>query len=84
MQHAQEVEDETRSRELEYEVTGAGEPVLMISPVLADGFQPLVSERALTDRCQLITYHKRGWGGSTRTPPPVTMVRLTRPRSSTI
>ncbi|MGH8637256.1 MAG: alpha/beta fold hydrolase [Burkholderiales bacterium] len=59
--------------ELEYEVMGAGEPVLMISPVLADGFQPLVSERALTDRCQLITYHKRGWVGSTRTPPPVTI-----------
>ena len=59
--------------ELEYEVTGAGEPVLMISPVLADGFQPLVSERALTDRCQLITYHRRGWVGSTHTPPPVTM-----------
>jgi len=59
--------------ELEYEVTGAGEPVLMISPVLADGFQPLLSERALTSRCQLITYHKRGWVGSTRTPPPVTI-----------
>lgn len=59
--------------ELEYEVTGVGEPVLMISPVLADGFQPLVSEGALTDRYQLITYHKRGWVGSTRTPPPVTI-----------
>ena len=59
--------------ELEYEVTGTGEPVLMISPLLADGFQPLVSERRLTDRCQLITYHRRGWVGSTRTPPPVTM-----------
>ena len=59
--------------ELEYEITGAGEPVLMISPVLADGFQPLAGERALTDRYQLITYHKRGWVGSTRTPPPVTI-----------
>lgn len=59
--------------ELEYEITGAGEPVLLISPVLADGFRPLVGERALTDRYQLITYHKRGWGGSTRTPPPVTI-----------
>ena len=59
--------------DLEYDVTGAGDPVLLISPVLADGFQPLVSERALADRCQLITYHKRGWVGSTRTPPPVTM-----------
>ena len=59
--------------ELEYEITGAGEPVLLISPVLADGFRPLVAERALTDRYQLITYHKRGWVGSTRTPPPVTI-----------
>jgi len=59
--------------ELEYDVTGGGEPVLMISPVLADGFQPLVRERALTDRYQLITYHRRGWVGSTRTPPPVTI-----------
>src|SRR5687768_3741905 len=44
--------------ELEYEVTGAGEPVLLISPVLADGFLPLVSEPALADRYQLIRYHK--------------------------
>jgi 3-oxoadipate enol-lactonase len=59
--------------DLEYEITGAGEPVLLISPVLADGFRPLAGERALTDRFQLITYHKRGWVGSTRTPPPVTI-----------
>jgi len=59
--------------ELEYDVVGAGEPVLMISPVIADGFRPLTRERALTDRWQLITYHKRGWVGSTRTPPPVTI-----------
>ena len=36
--------------ELEYEVVGAGEPILLISPVLADGFLPLVSEPALADR----------------------------------
>jgi hypothetical protein len=40
--------------ELEYEVVGSGEPVLLISPVLADGFRPLLSEPALADRCQLI------------------------------
>jgi pimeloyl-ACP methyl ester carboxylesterase len=57
--------------ELEYEVVGAGEPVLLISPVLADGFLPLLSEPALTGGYQLIRYHKRGWGGSTRTAPPV-------------
>ena len=53
--------------ELEYEVVGSGEPVLLISPVLADGFLPLVSEPALADRYQLIRYHKRGWVGSTHT-----------------
>jgi pimeloyl-ACP methyl ester carboxylesterase len=51
--------------ELEYEVTGSGEPVLLISPVLADGFVPLVEEAPLADRYQLIRYHKRGWVGST-------------------
>jgi pimeloyl-ACP methyl ester carboxylesterase len=59
--------------ELEYEATGDGEPVLLISPVLADGFVPLLSERALADRHLLIRYHKRGWAGSTHTPPPVSV-----------
>ena len=59
--------------ELEYEVVGSGEPVLLISPVLADGFLPLLSEAALTDRYQLIRYHKRGWVGSTHTTPPVSI-----------
>jgi pimeloyl-ACP methyl ester carboxylesterase len=59
--------------ELEYNVTGQGEPVLLISPVLADGFLPLLSQPALTHRYQLITYHKRGWMGSTHTAPPTTI-----------
>jgi pimeloyl-ACP methyl ester carboxylesterase len=59
--------------ELEYEVSGAGEPVLLISPVIADGFLPLLSEPALADRFQLIRYHKRGWVGSTHTVGPVSI-----------
>ena len=59
--------------ELEYEVIGAGEPVLLVSPVIADGFLPLLAEPALADRYQLIRYHKRGWLGSTHTPPPVSI-----------
>jgi len=59
--------------ELEYEVVGSGEPVLLISPVLADGFLPLLAEPALADRYQLIRYHKRGRVGSTHTPPPVSI-----------
>ncbi|MFK0048682.1 alpha/beta fold hydrolase [Streptomyces sp. NPDC090741] len=53
--------------QLEYEIRGAGEPVLLISPVLADGFVPLMAEPALAEHHQLIRYHKRGWGGSTHT-----------------
>jgi pimeloyl-ACP methyl ester carboxylesterase len=59
--------------ELEYELSGTGEPVLLISPVIADGFLPLIAEPALADRYQLIRYHKRGWVGSTHTPPPVSV-----------
>ena len=59
--------------ELEYEVRGSGEPVLLISPVLADGFVPLVDEPELADRYRLIRYHKRGWLGSTHTAGPVTV-----------
>ena len=58
---------------LEYEVVGSGEPLLLISPVLADGFLPLVSEPALAERYQLIRYHKRGWVGSTHAPGPVSV-----------
>lgn len=59
--------------ELEYEVTGRGEPVLLISPVLADGFLPLVGEPALAGRYRLIRYHKRGWLGSTHAEGPVSI-----------
>ncbi len=59
--------------DLEYEVTGAGEPVLLVHPVIADGFLPLVAEPALADRYRLIRYHRRGWLGSTHTPPPVSV-----------
>jgi pimeloyl-ACP methyl ester carboxylesterase len=59
--------------ELDYEVTGTGDPVLLISPVLADGFLPLLAEPALAERYQLIRYHKRGWVDSTHTPPPVSI-----------
>src|SRR5205085_6842218 len=60
--------------ELEYEVVGSGEPVLLISPVIADGFLPLLSQPELADRYELIRYHKRGWVGSTHTTGPVSVV----------
>jgi pimeloyl-ACP methyl ester carboxylesterase len=53
--------------ELEYDVKGSGEPLLLISSVLADGFAPLLAEPELVERYGVIVYHKRGWMGSTRT-----------------
>jgi pimeloyl-ACP methyl ester carboxylesterase len=64
---------EVNGVELEYEMVGSGEPVLLISPVIADGFLPLVSEPELADSYQLIRYHKRGWVGSTHTPAPASV-----------
>jgi pimeloyl-ACP methyl ester carboxylesterase len=64
---------EVNGVELEFEVSGSGEPLLFISSVLADGFTPLLSEPALADHYQLICYHRRGWVGSTPTPAPVTV-----------
>jgi len=51
--------------ELEYEVVGSGEPILLIhGSHIADALQPLVAEPALR-RFQRIRYHRRGLGGST-------------------
>ena len=51
--------------ELEYVVSGAGEPVLLIhGAFLADAFAPLLAEPALTDRYRVISYHRRGFAGS--------------------
>src|SRR5215210_8976539 len=58
--------------ELEYQVVGSGEPVLLIPPgPLADGFLPFLSEEALADRYRLIQYHRRGQAGSSQATPPV-------------
>jgi pimeloyl-ACP methyl ester carboxylesterase len=59
--------------ELEYAMKGSGEPVLLISPVVPDGFLPFFASPPLVDRYCLIRYHKRGWSGSTHTAPPVSI-----------
>jgi pimeloyl-ACP methyl ester carboxylesterase len=64
---------EVNGVELEYEVRGAGEPVLLIDMLIADCFVPLLAQPLLADRYQLIRYHKRGWVGSTHTAPPVSI-----------
>jgi pimeloyl-ACP methyl ester carboxylesterase len=58
--------------ELEYEVKGAGEPVLLIPPgPVAGAFLPFLSERALVERYRVIRYHRRGQAGSTPVDAPV-------------
>ena len=55
---------EVNGVELEYEVRGSGEPVLLIDMLIADCFVPLLTEPSLADRYQLIRYHKRGWAAA--------------------
>jgi pimeloyl-ACP methyl ester carboxylesterase len=55
--------------ELEYEVRGSGEPVVLIHGAhIAGAFLPLMREPALSDYT-LIRYHRRGLAGSSRTGP---------------
>jgi pimeloyl-ACP methyl ester carboxylesterase len=51
--------------ELEVEVRGTGEPVVLIQTALvADEFLPLASQPALADHYRVIRYHRRGYAQS--------------------
>jgi len=53
--------------ELEYEVVGSGEPLLLISTgPIADSFRPFVSDSALAKRYRMIAYRQRGQAGTAR------------------
>ncbi len=54
-------------------MVGSGEPVCSSAPSSPTGSCRSCHEPALADRYQLIRYHKRGWVGSTHTPPPVSI-----------
>src|SRR5688572_22762259 len=59
--------------ELEYDVHGAGEPVLLIhAGVWADWFVALMDEPALAGY-RLIHYHRMGYAGSGRSNGPVSV-----------
>jgi pimeloyl-ACP methyl ester carboxylesterase len=52
--------------ELEYEIQGDGEPVLLVhGSHIADAFFPLMDQPVLA-RYRLIRYHRRGFAGSTK------------------
>jgi pimeloyl-ACP methyl ester carboxylesterase len=61
---------------LAYSVMGTGEPVVYIhGAFIADTFQPLLSEPSLASRYQRITYHRRGYAGSSRSSDPTSIVQ---------
>lgn len=60
-----------RGGELEYEVQGEGEPVLLIhGSLIAASFFPIMDESSLAD-FRLIRYHRRGYAGSTAAEGPL-------------
>src|SRR5262249_36825646 len=59
--------------ELEYEIRGAGEPVVLAHHGAGpDWFGPLLEEPALTRRHRLLRYHRAGYAGSSPLVPPLT------------
>ena len=63
--------------QIEYEVHGRGEPVLLITPALiVDSLaSPLLAQSEVATRYRLIHYHRRGYQGSTLGSEPLTMAR---------
>jgi len=62
--------------DLEYDVQGAGEPILLIhGSILGDAFFPLLAESSLASNYRVITYHRRGFGGSVRVSAPFTIAQ---------
>jgi pimeloyl-ACP methyl ester carboxylesterase len=62
--------------ELEYQVHGSGEPVVLIHPgIYADWFTPLLGQPILTTRYRLVHYHRAGCAGSSRVVGPVSLAQ---------
>ena len=62
--------------ELEYELRGRGEPVVLIHwGVCAAWAEPLMDEPALADRYRLLNYHRAGFAGSDRILGPVSIAQ---------
>jgi pimeloyl-ACP methyl ester carboxylesterase len=62
--------------ELEYELHGDAEPVMLIHPgIFADWFTRLLREPALISRYRLVHYHRAGCAGSSRVAGPVSLAR---------
>ncbi len=57
--------------ELEYDAVGSGEPLLLIhGGFIADACLPLLAEPSVASSYRVISYHRRGYAGSSRVPAP--------------
>ncbi len=62
--------------ELEYEVRGVGEPVVLVhAGIFSDFSRPLTEEPALTSRYCLVSCHRVGCAGSSRVAGPVSIAQ---------
>src|SRR5215813_6395391 len=62
--------------ELEYEIRGTGEPVVLVhAGIFADWFKPLLEEPILTGRYRVLSYHRIGYAGSSRVAGPVSIAQ---------
>jgi pimeloyl-ACP methyl ester carboxylesterase len=53
---------------------GTGEPVMLIQPgVIADAYAPLFSAPVLAERYRLVTFHRRGFAGSSHPQQPASV-----------
>ena len=60
--------------ELEYEVWGSGEPVMLVhAGACGDWFKGLMEQPALAGRHRLVRYHRVGYAGSSHLPGPVSL-----------
>src|SRR5215218_5086854 len=58
--------------ELEYDLWGTGEPVVLVHHGAGlDWFRPLLEEQALTDSYRVLGYHRVGYGGSSHVTGPL-------------
>jgi pimeloyl-ACP methyl ester carboxylesterase len=62
--------------DLEYEIRGTGDPVVLIhAGLLADWFVPLLEQPALAGSFQTLTYHRPGYAGSGEIAGPLGIAR---------
>jgi pimeloyl-ACP methyl ester carboxylesterase len=59
--------------ELEYDVVGAGDPLLLIHGGYIATFFPQPAELDIASRYRVISYHRRGYEGSSRSKAPTTI-----------